>query len=390
MAEKRGLDNLNAANLMLAVGAIVVALAAAEIALQSVSSIGPIRFFVWPAGLRQHITPNEQDTPGISEPHEFIITDQGYRGRPIGGEMLRIAAFGGSTTESLFVPEERSWPRLLEHRLGDALGTTVWIGNFGKTGRDTRQHVLDAKYVLPQFSAQVAVFLVGVNDLGIILNNPSAQPISLEEIQSDEYLHRSLIVRDDRTSAFKLPGLLRGAYDAIRAKLNPELIHVTTGFYRRQRDLRAARVGFTSQIPDLGPFLDEYERNLGLIIDIVRMQGVLPVFVSQASQWAANVPPDVDALFWWGGVDGWPSKVKGGLYYSPEAMDRMMSAYNDRLALVARRKGALFVDAARELAKDRRYFYDQIHYNEAGSAAMAKAIARTLVPSLNISRNSKH
>src|SRR4029077_15626509 len=95
------------------------------------------------------------------------ITPLGYRGRPLDSAVLRIAAFGGSTTESLFVSEERTWPRLLEVELAARLRTTAWVGNFGKSGRNTRQHVLEAKYVLPQFSANVALFLVGVNDLGI-------------------------------------------------------------------------------------------------------------------------------------------------------------------------------------------------------------------------------
>jgi hypothetical protein len=169
-------------------------------------------YSVWPPGLEQEIASDEHDTPGVSNtPHRFVITASGYRGRPIENAALRIAAFGGSTTESLFIAEERSWPRLLERILSGKLGTSVWVGNFGKSGRNTRQHVLDAKYVLPQFSIQIALFLVGINDLGNAIGDRAAEPMSLETIQSDPYVQKSLVVRHPQADRIKLLGLVRAA-----------------------------------------------------------------------------------------------------------------------------------------------------------------------------------
>lgn len=165
---------------------ILVPLATAETSLQLLRSDETVVYSVWSPGIEQEIMPDERDTPGISNtPHRFVITASGYRGRPIGNAALRIAAFGGSTTESLFVAEQRSWPRVLERILSEKLATSVWVGNFGKSGRSTRQHVLDAEYVLPQFSLNAALFFVGGNDLAIPINDPAAEPMSIETIQSD-------------------------------------------------------------------------------------------------------------------------------------------------------------------------------------------------------------
>jgi lysophospholipase L1-like esterase len=313
----------------------------------------------------------------------------GYRGRPIGFADVRIAAFGGSTTESLYVPEERSWPRIVEVDLARELGSSVWVGNFGKSGRNSRQHILDAKYVLPQFSAHVALFLVGANDLGLFVRSPQTWPISLEQIQSDTYLRQSLVVNEVEVSPIKLLGLVRAARDSIAARLSPveeaqqELPHISTEFYRRNRALRASRAGFLTEMPDLEPWLDEYTRNLTVIADLVASNGALPVFISQPALWSANVSPDVDALLWWGRAGGGAATEGEGMYYSPQVLERMLTAYNDRLRKMAEHRNIPLINAATRLPKTPAYFYDDWHYNEAGSRALAEIVTRDLVTILN-------
>jgi hypothetical protein len=201
-------------------------------------------YSIWPPGFEREVRPDERDTPGVGNaPHHFVITTSGYRGRPIGSAALRVAAFGGSTTESMFVAEERSWPRVLERILSEKLGTSAWVGNFGKSGRSTRQHVLDAKYVLPQFSVHAALFFVGINDLAISIDDPAGEPLSLETIQSDPYVRQNLVVHARHADHIKLPGLTRATGLASPPSVDPELVPVTTEFYRKQRKPRAEARG---------------------------------------------------------------------------------------------------------------------------------------------------
>jgi lysophospholipase L1-like esterase len=362
--------------------AVGIALSICEGLLRLVERSNAVRYSVWPPGIVQVIETNARDTPGLSGRHDFRINAQGYRGSPIGDARLRITAFGGSTTESLFVPEERSWPHLLEQRLARTLRTPVWVGNFGKSGRTSRQHVLDAKYVLPQFSADVALFLVGVNDLGLVIYDPkAAEPLALETITSDAYVKRGLEIAKTTPSGIRLLGLLQGAVGAggksRAATTNSALQHVTTDFYRKYRKYRAERAGFTSTTPDLAPWLDEYARNMSLVADLVRASGVLPVFVSQPTMWSPGLPDHVEALFWWGSVAG----LEGGsgkVFYSSEAMEGMMAAFNGRLRALAQDKHVPFIDAAELVPKDAALFYDDMHYNEAGSRALADIMAHEL------------
>jgi lysophospholipase L1-like esterase len=346
-------------------------------------------YSIWPPGIEREIRPDERDTPGVGNtPHRFVITASGYRGRPIGNAALRAAVFGGSTTESLFVAEDRSRPRVLERILSEKLGTCAWVGNFGKSGRGTRQHVLDAKYVLPQFSVHAAIFLVGVNDLAISIDDPAAEPLSLETIQSEPYVRQNLIVHARQADHIQLLDQTRAAERASLPSVDPELAPVTTEFYRRQRKLRAERVGFSSETPALDPFLAEYARNVAVIDNLVRARGALPVFISQPSLWSAHVPAETEALFWWGAVDGWPAKAAGGYYYSSAALDRMLTAYNQRLQLMAKQQNILLIDVAEKLPKDPKYYYDQIHFNEVGSEAAAEIVATELVSIMSAGVNA--
>lgn len=372
----------NHANILLALASVVITLIMIEAILRIAQPGMSTRYAVWPPGLDQLIVPDARDTPGISESHHFQITAQGYRGRPIGDARLRIAAFGGSTTESLFVPEERSWPRLIEPRLAATVGVPTWVGNFGKSGRNTRQHILDAKYVLPEFPAQIALFLVGVNDLGLALTElKTDKPISLEEIVSDAYVKKSLIVAENEPVRIRLLSLVGDTVRVIARRPadapKTELPHITTDFYRHYRRLRAERAGFTSATPDLTSWLNEYARNLSLIADLVQARSVLPVFISQPAMWSSALPDAVEALFWWGPVEGLDGG-SGKMYYDSQAMDRMMTAFNERLRIITREKNVPLIDLARTLPKDPAYFYDEMHYNEAGSRAVAEIVARDL------------
>ncbi len=369
------------ANLLLFLGALV----AIEAALRLAGYGEQIRYSVWQPGLGSQIIPDERDTPGISEPHQFKITSLGYRGRPIGSAALRIAAFGGSTTEAIFVPEERTWPRVVEAGLSQKLRSEVWVGNFGRSGRNTRQHLLDAKYVLPQFPIQIALFLVGVNDLGLFFSEPRPQPMPVDDIISDKYLRDALVVQKAETDSIKLIALAQALGHRFNAlsekKVSSDLVpYVTVDFYRKYRKVRAERSGFVAEMPDLAPMLDEYGRNLALIADLVRERGVLPIFMTQSSLWSPNVPRDLDALFWSGAAGHFPSDKSGLPYYSPEMLERMMAGYNERTRLIAQRKDVPLIDIAAMLPKDRVHFYDEMHYNEAGSRAVAELIIRELMP----------
>ena len=49
---------------------------------------------------------------------------------------------------------------------------------------------------------------------------------------------------------------------------------------------------------------------------------------------------------------------------------------------MAQRNGVLFIDLARELPRNSAYYYDYLHYTEAGAAQVAGIVDRDLEPFL--------
>jgi hypothetical protein len=62
--------------------------------------------------------------------------------------------------------------------------------------------------------------------------------------------------------------------------------------------------------------LDEYARNLEQSRSGAA-RGALPVFISQPTLWAAQVPPELDALFC--GAIGGPPSAAGAVLFAPGA-----------------------------------------------------------------------
>ena len=139
----------------------------------------------------------------------------------------------------------------------------------------------------------------------------------------------------------------------------------------RQHRQRASEM--RDQLPDLTSVLDEYARNLKIMIDIGREKSVRLIFLTQPTIWRADLPQDLDSLLWVGGIGDY-QRQPGRPYYSAAALERGMKAFNDTLLRVCRERQIECLDLASALQKDTTVFYDDVHFNESG----ARKIAQTL------------
>ena len=61
---------------------------------------------------------------------------------------------------------------------------------------------------------------------------------------------------------------------------------------------------------------------------------------------------------------------------------QVLELYNDVTREVGRERGVLVIDLAREMPKNSTYYYDLMHYTNAGAARVADIIAAQLTPFL--------
>lgn len=324
--------------------------------------------------------------PGVSGTARFRVNSLGFRGsEPPPGSRLRVLAVGGSTTECSFLDESEAWTGVVEAGLRAARpGLAPWVANAGVSGRTTRDHLVQLERLLsrpPRFD--VLVLLVGCNDLLLRLAQEDAYDPGFlgAEGAREHLLGRAfeLLPRSEerrhglraRIALWRLAGLLR-------ARLREAPARETAGAGLHYAGLRAKRAACAPKrdtLPDLGPALLEYRRNLEGLLALAERRGVGVIACTQPALWQTDPRPEDEALLWMGGIGSFEVNAYGG-YHTARVLAEGLEAYNGVLRAVCAERGVECVDLAALLAPSTASFYDDVHFNEAG----ARRVGELLVP----------
>ena len=370
-------------NWLLAAATLLMMLGVAEAMLRWLSSD---TFHIWPPGLESRFEPVTEIMPGVEGTSAFTINDMGVRGRNrVAEDRLSILALGGSTTECLYLDDRETWPWLLQDLLNAGAGPLkTWIGNAGRSGHSTRNHVLQARKMLEQYpDVEVLILMIGVNDLVLRLQKDT-EFLPLEQ-ESQRYrrklFYRSFAVIPPMVK--ELPFLRRLALwqnvRMVKKRImqQHDLANVETATgrtYIERRHERASAGVIRETLPDLTMGLNEYEQNVRAIIDHAGGLDVRVVLLTQPSMWDLELPSELSKFLWLGGVGDPP-----GAYYSVGALAQGMAIYNRRLLELCTQTSATCIDVAAELARDTTVFYDDVHFNEGGARQVADLVAKGLV-----------
>jgi lysophospholipase L1-like esterase len=348
----------------------------------------PAHYYVWPPSFRRTFDPPPAIIHGVSFPSELTINAFGFRGDPLSDdEKQRLLAIGASTTICVYLDDSKAWPYLLQQRLNEALGPkAAWVGNAGRPGHSTPQHILQVEKLLEQHpQIDTVILLVGVNDQLIDLSNTIGKSPVFEsgpdaglrrafsiypdwDAESPWYL-RNVIGRAARLRNWHPLPLQRGGVFAMDEKA--EFVAVI-------RRYRAAASRFRRKAPDLTRRLAVYRSNLNALVDRAEDAERRIIFLTQPTLWKAGMSEEEKALLW-GGGPGFLRAGPGREYYSAEVLAETMALYNDAVLDVCRQRGVECVDLASSLPRTDEVFYDDAHYTELGSAMVADRVAEYLL-----------
>ncbi|MFP5285191.1 MAG: GDSL-type esterase/lipase family protein, partial [Thermoanaerobaculia bacterium] len=256
------------------------------------------------------------------------------------------------------------------------------VGNAGKSGLNTWHHSVQAEKLLAQYPRIDAVLvLAGVNDLSqrLALDHSYAPP-DPEKVLDEAFQQKPL--RFMPGPFYKRTALWQGLKKIDRRLRTEGTAQDPTGrvyetWRRRRQEAKALR----TELPDLEPALKEYAANLRAIADTASQHGARVVLMTQPALWREDLPENLQNLLWMGGV-GRFQEEGGHEYYSAGALASAMTAYNRTLLEVCREiPGALCVDLAASIPRDTTAFYDDVHFNEAGSRRVARVVADHLLAS---------
>jgi lysophospholipase L1-like esterase len=261
---------------------------------------------------------------------------------------------GGSTTECMFVDEDHRFPYLVGKILERETGARINSYNGGMSGNNTL-HAIDilVNKVIP-LKPNVVVFMENINDQSTLLyegtywNRNSARS-PLETLKKRQLVGKLL-------KEIFIPNL-NNAYRNLQKTLA-----------REEEDEFAGARGKKLTIDQAG-LVHQFAMNLQTLVCICQAQAIVPVLMTQANRITDHPDPVVAAYI---GRDGRDSGI------SYPKFKELYDAFNDTIREVGRKNHVMVIDLAREVDPDKKYLYDLVHFNDAGSQLAAQIIAARL------------
>ncbi len=307
----------------------------------------------YPPKFEATITPNQsylETTDSLEiKPYSLSLDEMGFisngnQNSGTFGPATKILFFGGSTTESLFVPEDMRFVSQLERNLRERTGEHFVTLNGGRSGNHSMHSWLNLAAKGIPVEADYAVLMNNVNDLSLLRKTGSywlAPP------------GRSVVVDNKDKIAFY--ALAKGLKDLLAPNLyrylRPRLVPDGQDEFANYR-------GTTFEIEQYAPL---YESSLRTFIGISRAWGIEPILMTQFSRFRAS-----DTLFQrnYESVD-----PKGYIKFAEE-----FRAMNEIVRAVAKSEECSLIDLESKVPPTSEYIYDAIHLNERGSTLVADVL----------------
>ena len=318
---------------------LIISLVLAEIVLRIYNPL-PSRFRGDKIQLKTNLkkkTVIEPRIAGLDSVVSYSVNSLGFRGeeKPENFKnVFSIITVGGSTTECSLLSDEKTWPFLLGNKL-KSVQKNSWVNNAGLDGCSTYgNNILLDDYLL-KLKPKMILFLVGINDKG-------KADFSTEDgflIDRKESLTVKLIKRCE------LANLLNNLFLAY--KTNKVGIGHGIDSDEEYDETKMTEKYKAEQIKKYSEYLPSYKARLNILVKKCLDNKIIPVLLTQ---------PLLDNGQRW----------------------EEMKLYNNTTKNVCDENKILCIDLANELPKDKKCFYDNIHYTNSGAEKVSEIIFNNL------------
>lgn len=235
----------------------------------------------------------------------------------------------------------------------------IWVNNAGFDGHSTFGHLELLRQVLAELRPDVVLYLAAVNDVGRADLNEYDAALSVDRMP----------LRDRVIAASELLSTLQVVYRRLRA--------VQLGVsYMPDMDF-AALPRVETGAAEAEALLDEhrstyaprFRERLTALIRETRTASIVPILMTQPALYGSGVDPTL-------GIELDHLQVQDSV--DARTQWATLEVYNDVTREVAADEGVHLVDLARLMPKDSAYYFDWIHYSNAGSELMASIVAEEI------------
>ena len=269
---------------------------------------------------------------------------------------IRVYAIGGSTTEEINTDDEETWSARLEDKLTQEFGKNVEVINTGLSGLRAKNHLatlLRTEDLYPDYY----VFLVGVNDW-----NKQIREIT-QAIQPKRYDFRDTALY---RSAQMLQAILMQSSHVSTSGDIVSVLELQGEYFSKQNDSLSRTDVRSVTVNEVD---DDYFNAMSKIAARCNSERYKCMFISQPSAYSHKITDNIKARLWMTPTD------VGSFTLDLESMIQISSFYNEWLHTFSYENGIAFCDlAAGQIEPSEKFFYDDVHFNESGSAYVAEEV----------------
>ena len=283
---------------------------------------------------------------------------------------LTVVTVGGSTTECLEISEDKTWSHVLGVDLQRDFNK-LWLDNAGFCGQSTYGHYILMHNFIDKLQPKVAIFLIGINEVGVSapreFDTRMGTKISFRSL--DKFLGALAYRSEVASMALNLYRYyFPKSVQAIGERDMGELDLTTLPTLELTAAQKAALLKTHAE-----KYVPAYEARLRRLLTITEDHHILPVLLTQPVVYGKAID-DVT------GLDLGKIVVANGM--NGEVGWQVLELYNAVTRRVGAEEHLLVIDEAREMPKSSRYYYDLMHFSNAGAEVFADIAARRLSPYL--------
>ncbi len=312
---------------------------------------------------------------------EFKINEFGFRSSSMKtaakpGRTYRIFFLGGSTTEELFLPEEKTFPSLVEKKLSGALpGKRFECINGGISGYLAADTLSLLIYKVLYYEPDLVLVTLGANDL-LYGTLPTYDPIRRPDYRKtiyDAYLEES----PSKTLArfLKHSQFLKLIKRRLVNRLFPPAEEKYKNPFEQYEAFRRSRLTRPFTPIEQSKSLEDFLEHLREMIAVARTRGVRFILMTEPFVYQEKLDAAVNERLWM----GWLGSVSHRpINLSPDFLAREMNRFDDAVRELARKEGVELIDLEREIPKDLVHFYDDVHLTPAGAERAGEVVSAYL------------
>jgi len=294
--------------------------------------------------------------------YEFRVNSFGFRGQTMvtaqkEPNTFRIFFMGGSFVEEMAIPEEKTFPALIEKKLSsNFLNKQFECINAGISG-----------FMSPDLIAQFEHQILNYQPDLIILTVPAINDLrygTLPEYNPDRPL--------PPTEKPKKPLLSYSRSLYVLYRFAGRYQHEHTPYWKSLKKLReTAKKSPYTDIPTSKAH-NTFIKNIYKIIQLAKNNNIRILLASEPSIYQTPLPPQIEEMLWVG-------YMRKEINLSPAFLEKEMSRFNAGAQLLAEKEGVDFIDLAQSIPKSSDYFYDDLHLTPLGSQKVAEILTSWLI-----------